>query len=118
MWWGVPMVAVFHWVSITTATLVAFVAPLFLLVLPNPVSLVMAPGIVCRRTPILVEKSVVASPTLVLTSAEDGEIALERFQKFVHNITSGLGPLVVPERIMLTVPTMVMPMPMVINAIS
>ena len=52
--WGVTMVPIFHWVSIPSPTLVAL-APLFLLVLPDPVSLIVAPGVVCRRTSILIK---------------------------------------------------------------
>ena len=59
----------------------------------------------------------VTSPTLVLTSAENREVALQRFQKFIHNIAPGLSPLVVTERIMLAVSTMVVSVPMVINPV-
>ena len=48
------MVAVFHWVSIPSPTLVAPLAPLFLLVLSDPVSLIMAPGVVRRRASIFI----------------------------------------------------------------
>ena len=59
----------------------------------------------------------VTSPTLVLTSTENREVALQRFQKFIHNIAPSLSPLVVPERIMLAVSTMVVSMSMVINPV-
>ena len=59
----------------------------------------------------------VTSPTLVLTSTENREVALQRFQKFIHNIAPSLSPLVVPERIMLAVSTMVVSVRMVINPV-
>ena len=112
-----PVVAVLHWVSIPSPTLVAL-TPLFLLVLPDPVSLIMAPGVVSRRASIFVKESVVTSPTLVLTRTENREVALQRFQEFVHNIAPGLCTLVVPEGVMLAVPTMVMAVRMVINSVG
>ena len=112
-----PVVAVFHWVAIPSPTLVAL-ATLFLLVLPDPVSLIMAPGVVRRRTPIFVKESMVTSPALVLTRTENRKIALQRFQEFVHNIAPSLSPLVVPEGVMLAVPTMVMAVGMVINSVG
>lgn len=66
---GMPVVAVFHWVSFPSPTLVTLTA-LFLLVLPDPVSLIMAPCVVCRRTSIFIKESVVTSPALVLARAE------------------------------------------------
>ena len=111
------VVAVFHWVAIPSPTLVAL-ATLFLLVLPDPVSLIMAPGVVRWRTTIFVEESMVTSPALVLTRTENRKIALQRFQEFVHNIAPSLCPLVVPEGVMLAVPTMVMAVGMVINSVG
>jgi len=111
------VVAVFHWVSFPSPTLVTL-TPLFLLVLPDPVSLVMAPGVVRRRAAIFIKQSMVTSPTLVLTRAENREVTLQRFQKFVHNVAPGLCPLVVPEGVMLAVSTMVVAVRMVINSVS
>ena len=110
------MVTVFHLVSVPSPTLITLTT-LFLLVLPDPVSLVMAPGVVCWRASIFIEESVMTSPALVLTRAENREVALQRFQKFIHNIAPSLSPLVVPERIMLAVSTMVVSMSMVIDPV-
>ena len=113
------MMAIFHWVSIPAPTLVAPFAPLFLLVLSDPVSLIMAPGVVCWRASIFIKESVVTSASLVLTRAENRKVALQRLQKFVHNVTPGLSSLVVPEGIMLAVPTMSMvSVRVVINSVS
>ena len=112
-----PVVAVFHWVSIPSSALVTL-TPLFLLVLPDPVSLIMAPGVVRWRTSIFIKESVVTSPALVLTRAENREVALQRFQQFVHYITPSLSSLVVPEGVVLAVSTMMVPMRMVINSVG
>jgi hypothetical protein len=113
----VGVVAVFHWVSIPSSAF-ATLTSLFLLVLPDPVSLVMAPGVVRWRTSIFIKESVVTSPALVLTRAENREVALQRFQKFVHNVAPGLSALVVPEGVVLAVSTMVVPVPMVVNSVG
>jgi hypothetical protein len=112
-----PVVAVFHWVSFPSPTLVTLTA-LFLLVLPDPVSLIMAPCVVRRRTSIFIKESVVTSPALVLARAENREVALQRFQKFVHNVAPRLSALVVPEGVVLAVSTMVVPVPMVVNSVG
>ena len=82
-----PVVAVFHWVSFPSPTLVTLTA-LFLLVLPDPVSLIMAPGVVSRRSS--VHEVVQCSPG-VLTGPEHGEIGLERLQELVDHVTAGRG---------------------------
>ena len=79
MRWRMTVVAIFHWVTISSAALVAL-APLLLLVLPDPVPLVVAPRVVRWRTSVLVKEAMVTSPTLVLTGSENGEVALKRFQ--------------------------------------
>ena len=114
---GMPMVTVFHLVSVPSPTLITLTT-LFLLVLPDPVSLVMAPGVVCWRASIFIEESVMTSPALVLTRAENREVALQRFQQFVHYITPSLSSLVVPEGVVLAVSTMMVPMRMVINSVG
>jgi hypothetical protein len=113
----VGVVAVFHWVSITSSAFVTLTS-LFLLVLPDPVPLIMAPGVVRWRTSIFIKESVVTSPALVLTRSENREVALQRFQKFVHNVAPGLSALVVPEGVVLAVSTMVVPVPMVVNSVG
>ena len=110
------VVAIFHWVAISSAALVAL-APLLLLVLPDPVPLVVAPRVVRRRTSVLVKEAMVTSPTLVLTGSENGEVALKRFQQFVHNITTSLSSFIVPKGIVVTVPTMVMSVTVVVDPI-
>ena len=58
------------------------------------------------------------SPTLVLTSAENREVALKRFQQFVLNIATSLSSFIVPKGIVVTVPTVVMSVTVVIDPIS
>ena len=59
------------------------------------------------------------SAALILTRAENRKVALQRFQKFVHNVAPGLSSLVVPEGIMLAVSAMSMvPVRVVINSIG
>ena len=111
------VVAIFHWVTISSAALVALVAPLFLLVLPDPVPLVVAPRVVRWRTSVLVKEAMVTSPTLVLTGSENGEVALKRFQQFVHNIATSLSSFIVPKGIVVAVPTVVMSVTVVIDSI-
>ena len=70
--WGVSMMPIFHWVvSIPSPPSLVALAPVLLLVLPDPVSLIVAPGVVCRRASILIKESMMTSPTLVLTGAEN-----------------------------------------------
>ena len=110
------VVAIFHWVTISSAAFVAL-APLLLLVLPDPVPLVVAPRVVRWRTSVLVKEAMVTSPTLVLTGSENGEVALKRFQQFVHNIATSLSSFIVPKGVVVTVPTVVMSVTMVIDPI-
>ena len=117
MRWRMAVVAIFHWVTISSAALVALVAPLFLLVLPDPVPLVVAPRVVRWRTSVLVKEAMVTSPTLVLTGSENGEVALKRFQQFVHNIATSLSSFIVPKGIVVAVPTVVMSVTVVIDSI-
>ena len=117
MRWRMAVVAIFHWVTISSAALVAL-APLLLLVLPDPVPLVVAPRVVRWRTSVLVKEAMVTSPTLVLTGSENGEVALKRFQQFVHNIATSLSSFIVPKGIVVTVPTVVMSVTVVVDPIG
>ena len=117
MRWRMTVVAIFHWVTISSAALVAL-APLLLLVFPDPVPLVVAPCVVRWRTSVLVKEAMVSSPALVLTGSENGEVALKRFQQFVHNIATSLSSFIVPKGIVVTVPTVVMSVTVVVDPIG